>query len=512
MTKVLLDTNIIIHRETHRTLRSGIGELFYWLDQLKFEKHIHAVTIDEINKYKDPKIVSSFREKMKSYVLIENPAPDLPLIGELREALDKSVNDKNDTTLLNEVAVGRIDYLISEDSKLEQKVELLGIKHRVFTIDRFLEKVKEENPSLVNYSILSVKKGKFGDVNLKDEFFDSFRKDYAGFDNWFIRKFNEPVYYCKGSKGELLAFLYLKREGHSEPYYDIEPKFGKKNRLKIGTFKVRKNGFNLGERFVKIIFDNAMLFRVDEIYVTIFDDDQYKVKLINLLKQWGFKYFGSKKTSNGTEVVLTRNLTKPGSGDDLPPPKLLFPYINAKVNKWIVPIKPKYHTELLPDSILNNESSELYKEDRPHRNALSKLYISRTRVRGIQPGDLLIFYRSKIPNTNGLYTSVITTLAVITDIGYKFSCEEEFISYCEKRSLFSRDELSLGWRAKNKTRPIALKFISAFTFPTGKRLNLKSLLSNEILLEPPRTLTEFSHIQFQKLMEKTDVGSNIIVD
>ena len=65
---------------------------------------------------------------------------------------------------------------------------------RVFTIDSFLEKVVSEHPELVNYRVLSVIKKHFGDINLNDPFFDSFREDYIGFDKWFNKKADEIAY------------------------------------------------------------------------------------------------------------------------------------------------------------------------------------------------------------------------------------------------------------------------------------------------------------------------------
>ena len=43
--------------------------------------------------------------------------------------------------------------------------------------------------------------------------------------------------------------------------------------------------------------------------------------------------------------------------------------------KFIVPIYPTYHTELLPDSILNTETAEDFEDNKSNRNALSKVYI-----------------------------------------------------------------------------------------------------------------------------------------
>lgn len=41
--------------------------------------------------------------------------------------------------------------------------------------------------------------------------------------------------------------------------------------MKIGMLKVEFMGFKLGECFLKIIFDNVLVNKVEEIYVIIFD-------------------------------------------------------------------------------------------------------------------------------------------------------------------------------------------------------------------------------------------------
>ncbi len=43
--KALLDTNIIIHRETSTVVNRDIGILFKWLDKAKYTKCIHPITI-----------------------------------------------------------------------------------------------------------------------------------------------------------------------------------------------------------------------------------------------------------------------------------------------------------------------------------------------------------------------------------------------------------------------------------------------------------------------------------
>ena len=100
-----------------------------------------------------------------------------------------------------------------------------------------------------------------------------------------MRKYDEEAYITISSKnGLLLSFLYLKIEDKNEPYSDIEPPFSPKKRLKIGTFKVINNGFRLGERFMKIIFDHALINKVEEVYVTIFDKREEQIRLIEMLE------------------------------------------------------------------------------------------------------------------------------------------------------------------------------------------------------------------------------------
>ena len=395
--KVLLDTNIIIHREASKVVNTDIGVLFNWLDKLKNSKYIHPLTIEELNRNIDPKTVETMNIKIASYNLIKNVAPLNDFIRQVGNKVDATPNDINDTIILNEVYCDRVDILISEDKKIHTKANLLGISNRVFKIDEYLEKVTAENPNLIDYKVLSVKKIDFAQVKIKDEFFDSFREDYKGFDAWYNKKSDEISYACFHNN-ILSAFLYIKIEDDIENYSEITPPFKKKKRLKIGTFKVSSNGFKIGERFLKIIFDNAFQYKVDEIYVTIFDKRPEQVRLIGLLEEWGFILHGIKSTENGDEKVYIKNFDRQQE-INLNNPKLSFPYLSKESKVFIVPIYPEYHTELFPDSILRTESPKNFIENEPHRNALSKVYISRSYERNLKAGDLIVF---TVPETKAM--------------------------------------------------------------------------------------------------------------
>jgi predicted nucleic acid-binding protein len=154
--RVLLDTNIIIHREAATVVNSSIGILFRWLDRLKFEKCVHPISVDEINRHQDARVAASFEKKLQSYSVLKSIAPDQANIIPLRK-FDVTANDIADTTLLNELIAGRVDAIITEDRGLHRKAYSLGLSTNVFSIDSFLEKATAENPDLADYKILSVR-------------------------------------------------------------------------------------------------------------------------------------------------------------------------------------------------------------------------------------------------------------------------------------------------------------------------------------------------------------------
>lgn len=501
--RILLDTNIIVHREASKVYNKDIGVLFNWIDKLHYEKCVHPVTLQEIENYQDEEVVNTMKIKISNYNVLKTIAPDLPSVIALR-AHDNNINDTNDTSILNEVLNARVDYLITEDKGLHRKAKTLGISSKVYKIDSFIEKAVFENPGLSEYRVLSVKKAYFGHINLGDEFFSSFKDDYVEFNNWFNRKADNESYVCEVNN-EVKAFLYLKVENRDETYNDIEPSFSPKKRLKIGTFKVTSTGYKLGERFLKIIFDNALANNVDEIYVTIFDKREEQQRLIGLLEEWGFKYWGKKTTVNGVENVYVRDFAKHVTTT----PRECFPYISRKARVFINPIWPDYHTELFPDSILNNESPLDYIENEPHRNALKKVYISRSYFKALQQGDIILFYR-----TGGIHAGVISTIGVVESVITSISSEADFIKLCRKRSVFSDKELKNWWNFNPRNRPFIVNFLYVDSFPTPK-VNLKRLIEMEIISSienVPRGFVQIENRKFDEFLKEARANENNIVD
>lgn len=502
--KALLDTNILIHREANKVINEEIGTLFNWLDRLHYEKCIHPMSLVELKKHCDDSVVKTIQTKLRNYNALRTEAPEVEEIIAIRNKYDRSENDKIDTSLLKELFCKRVDCLITEDRKIHIKAVELGISDLVFTIDDFLEKVTTENPGLSEYKVLSVRKKYFGNINVDDPFFDSFKVDYKGFKEWFNKKADEVAYICQSEDNEILAFLYIKREGANENYNDIEPVFPQKVRLKIGTLKVISNGYKLGERFLKIVFDNALRNTVDEVYVTLFHKGEEHERLIGLLEDWGFEYYGIKHSSSGDEKVFIKNF-RPTPDHEFP--KKTYPFISKDRRYFIVSIYPQYHTELLPDSILNNETPEDYVENEPHRNAIQKVYISRSIFRDLVPGDIILFYR-----TGGYYQGVLTTIGIVDNVVSDIKSESDFIRLCRKRSVFDDTELKKHWHYKYN-RPFVVNFLYLYSFP--KRPNLKSLIDLGIIRDvssAPRGFEQITTDKFDRILKVTHTNENFIIN
>jgi predicted nucleic acid-binding protein len=501
--RVLLDTNILIHREAAVVVRQDIGPLFNWLDRLRYDKCVHPVSVKEIEQHRDERVRRSFAAKIASYRVLRAPAPMTAAVASLSAEVDSTPNDRNDSQVLNELYAQRVDLIITEDRGIARKAERLGIGDRVFTIDSFLEKVAAENPDLVDYKVLSVRKALFGEMNLSDPFFDSFREDYPEFDRWFNRKSDESAYVCV-QDDRLVAFLYLKPEDEREPYPDVFPPFSPKRRLKIGTYKVELNGQKLGERFLKIVFDNAVRMRADEVYVTIFPRSAERERLIKLLEDFGFCLHGEKRNAYGSEEVYVRDMTPRFNRAQ---PRLTFPYISRSARAFLVPIYPEYHTDLFPDSILKTESPGDFVEQEPHRNSIRKVYVSRSICRELASGDIIVFYR-----TGGKYRSVVTTLGIIEGVHLDLKSEEEFIRRCRKRSVFTDEELRQQWR-HSTAPPFVVDFLYAYSFP--KRPNMAALIEHRVIRDEnsaPRGFERITDAQFGTVLELAQADSRIVVD
>lgn len=284
----------------------------------------------------------------------------------------------------------------------------------------------------------NIKYMSFAEIDLKDCFFDSLKNDYPDFSTWYVGKQEKnEMAYVNYKDGILEGFLYFKDDGDSVK--DVEPILKGDKILKIGTFKINPHKTRLGERFIKVVLDHAIMKGYEMCYVTIFDKHD---KLIELFQKYGFKREGIKTTNAGTEGVYVKRFDKIMNDicEDYPLVKV------SDVRKYLLAIYPKYHTVMFPDSKLRTEQNLLIK-DISHTNSIHKIYVCNMDVEVMQKGDIVVLYRTA-SGYAAEYSSVVTSICVVEEIRNQneFADFEEFYKYASKYSVFDKNDLHYWYR------------------------------------------------------------------
>ena len=312
----------------------------------------------------------------------------------------------------------------------------------------------------------------------------------------------EHAYVLYNPLGPIEGFMYLKVE--SGVVLDTTPNLPNGLHLKIGTFKFDAAGTRRGERFVKKVFDHAISSNVDDVYVTIFDKH---APLIALMQRYGFEIVGSKLTPNGTENVLVRNMRQNHNNIMADYPKFSI----RGNNKYLMSIYPDYHSRMLPDSILNNESHDII-QDVSHTNSIHKIYLCAMELTSdFRAGDIIITYRTSDGAGPARYRSVVTSVCVVEEyrnIG-EFPTLDSFLTYAGSYSVFSTEELSYFYRSKRYPHIIRFTYNTAMT----KRV-IRDRLINEVGLSERAYwgAMKLTDSQFNHILNLGEVDASFIIN
>lgn len=131
----------------------------------------------------------------------------------------------------------------------------------------------------------------FADLAIQDPLFTSLKTDYPDFEVWFERKKEDDVYVVYDEE-MLAAVLYLKTETEVDEL--IKPKMALCKRLKIGTFKVEKEGYGIGRCLIAFAYQEAHKRQVEELYLTVHEKRHNHHKFIAFIEREGFIQVGYK--------------------------------------------------------------------------------------------------------------------------------------------------------------------------------------------------------------------------
>lgn len=295
----------------------------------------------------------------------------------------------------------------------------------------------------------------------------------------------------RDENSSIKALLILKEEQEA---ILTTPPLPMKRRLKISTLKVDLSGKKLGELLLKIAFQYCIDNKISEIYLTRYwkRDDA----LSYLLKSFGFKIAGT--LQNGEKVYLK---------------SLLFLEIDAQsaglteyfpcyrdyegIKKFLVPIRPEYHQRLFPDYRPRQYRLNEFLEINIPGNAIKKAYLSHSKIKKIDPGDILLFYRSRDEKK-------ITSIGVVEKT-LRTKKLGEILRFIGQRSVYSQQEI------KNlaKREVLAILFIHNLNLPNP--LGLNYLYEYKIIQRVPQSIIEIQHSQYKEIIKGGQIDERFTI-
>lgn len=437
---VLIDTNILIPLEdTECTLPEKFAEFKILCHRLGHRLYIHPAQKRDIDRDRNESRKQIVHSRIAQYEVIESP----PTLSEEQVQqygwTQNKDNDVVDNLLLHSLFRGAIHFLISDDKGIHRKAKTVGIQESVFRIDHFLVYLKSqlEPETRVPFGL---EKRLLHEFNVEQPFFDSLRNGYTGFNEWYLRSAREQrEAWCittGNEKDKLYAICIYKEENNVSITDDSPPLPGRI--LKLCTFKVGENvrGRKLGERLLYTAFHYAADNNYSWIYLTAFGDEHEL--LISLCEDYGFENIGS----YGNDSVFLKSMMPTDNSDGLSSIDFAIKYYphfihNSSIRKFLVPIKPEYHNMLFAD--ISDTANSLFADDpsmyKAPANTIKKVYICHSKIKKIETGDLVLFYRT--------YDRMSIQAIGVVERTLKANNLNEIIGIVSKRTVYSSDELNI---------------------------------------------------------------------
>ena len=498
--RVLLDTNIFIYREIDHVISDDLQQLLSVLNKIKAELLVHPLSLEEIRRDRDTKREAVMLSKIGAYPLLEMPPvpKEDPGFSNIIEHKD-DIHDLVDNHILYAVYKDAVDFLVTEDRDIHKKAIKLGIDNRVLLIAEALIVFRGH---LQKDSIIippAMERKPIHNLDLNDPFFDSLKKEYPEFDEW-LKKIKREGRSCLVNykdDGSIGALLVYKLE--EEPI-DAIPSIPKKKRIKLSTFKVAQFGYKIGELFIKLAIDIAINNGVSEVYLTHFvqPDD----RLVELITEYGFHDAGM--NSRREAIFIKELIPEPTGAKGLLPfdiTRLYYPsyYDGADVKKFIVPIRPRYHSRLFTNykdrQIELSESAGYFIVE---GNTIRKAYICDSRIKSMVQGDIILFYVSE--------RSQLISVGVVEAVDGGLQDYRDIIKLVGKRTVYSVNEIQAI-----ATKP-SLVILFWQYWHLQQPLSYIRLKDMGILKGPPRSIMRISEKNYSLIKKAGEIDERFTVN
>lgn len=487
--RFLLDTNILIPLEDSQIpLRESLANVVRLANENGHQLVYHPASEDDIRRDTNAIRRQQTLSRLHQYHRLDGRLP-CPW-----NDANTSANDAADNEILYALYCDAAHALLTEDRGIHDKARGRGLAGRVYTIqtaEDWLRRLHEQIPVLLpNIEELSLYSLT---PYLDSHFFDSLREGYPDFNTWFRDKAreNRKAWVAWESPGTLGAICVYTQQLDEKITQDGIALPGMA--LKLSTFKVGPSvrGRKIGELFLKAAFQYATANHLENIFLHG-DLDQHHF-LFELLEDFGFVQVGIHPGTNGRDVTYLKR--HPAQPPDDPVSafeylRLYFPHFKFGdgVKKFIVPIRPEYHRVLFRDYISPADRQfSLFEPGNTAGNAIKQAYLCHAQSSGINPGDIVFFYRSTDERA-------ITSLGVVED--YQTLADADAIArLVSRRTVYSMHDIRE--LASQPTKVMLFRLVRHFENPAGHAW----LQGNGLVKGNIQSIRSISHQVFERIIE-----------
>lgn len=483
---ILIDTNILIPLEdTSGVLDSHLATFAKLCSAQKHSLFLHPSQKDDLERDNNDERKKILLSREKRYQILENPP--VPTNKEIEEFewKQKKDNDRVDNDLLYALYRNVIHILVTNDEEIHKKAKKIGIADKVYRLSQINTFLKtENNPKEI--CEVGIKNGYVYEFDKRNSFFDSLRESYPNFNQWFdcICENHRKCWYIEDNN-KLVAICIYKEEKNTSVADNTNILEGKI--LKLCTLKVSPEyrGRKFGEKILYIAFNYCINNGYNWIY--LHSDEKKQKSLIELCHEYGFTdhgYYKNDKVVLKSFSFLENGITNPLVFNLRYYPKYLD---SPEVGKFIVPIKPEYHNDLFAN--ISDMAYGLFSDEAtmfsPQSNTIKKAYLCHAKIKSIQNGDILLFYRTGDRRS-------IQCMGIVEKIFFSSDINEVLPSIA-KRTVFSINELHNI--LMEKTMVILFRYIEI-----NKEISIRKI---EIagIKGPIQTIRKISDEQYKEIIQ-----------
>ena len=509
--KLLIDTNVFIGLEDPKEVAPELASMVQLCNQHGVHLFIHEAAVEDITRDRDirrRKVSLSKINKFESLKGIPKP-PEADLVA--RFGPMPKPNDNVDVALLHALDIGAVDFVVTQDQGIHTRAKrstptiedrVLFITDAVAWLRATFEPTKFELPFIEELPAHA--------IPIDDDLFDSLRKGYPGFNTWWREKCvgeHRPCWVVTFN-GELAGIIVRKEERQA----DAGPPITGTKILKVCTFKVKPKfrGEKLGELLLKQTLWFAQKNAFDLVYLTTYPE---QATLVSVLNYFGFEH--THDNAQGEQVYekrlsSTRLVAK--DGDDLfDLARTQYPrFVGRQPAKaFYVPIKGMYHNILFPELAARAQGdlfgpSSSSSATRLPGNTIRKVYLCRALTKQLQPGSVLVFYRSF--SRGYIASQSVTSIGVVETVTSATSLEE-LVRLTGKRSVYSEEQLAVFDATKKRpVKVIDFLLIGHIEPPMPLSDLTKSGVFNGA---PPQSISILSPPRFKPVRSKMQFGFQV---